>query len=268
MPIDTRRVILDFHRSASVYEKDAQVQYHIMSHLLELFAPYVENQSRVLDVGCGTGWLRTALEERNITWHLYGIDIAEAMCQQAQRKAIHVSRASADALPFADNSMDEIFSSLCVQWLPNPRAFLQESARILKPGGRVAIATLGQRTLFELREAFSHAGDESRVMSFHSEFDWADMAISEGLKIRHMHSILWKHPYHSMMHLCQSLRAIGAVNKRNDRRRTLTGAALFEHADTYYKANYTRPAGEHKGKSYGSGVWASWQPLLLIFEKS
>lgn len=267
MPVDTRRVVLDFQRSASIYEREAQVQYQIMSQLADLFLPYVEDNSTVLDIGCGTGWLKQVLEARHIPWNLMGLDIAAAMCAEAGNKGVKVACGNAQSLPFADNSVDAIFSSLCVQWLEEPHLFMREAARVVKPGGRIAVATLGQETLIELRDTFARFGEESRVMAFRSEFDWRDMAVAQKLSVRHMHSIRWKYPYRSMLHLCQSLRDIGAMNKRDDRRRSFTGASLFERAKAHYDTAHARPSGEHKGKAFGGGVWASWQPLLLIFEK-
>lgn len=267
MPIDTQRVILDFHRSADIYEKEAQVQWQIMSVLLELFLPYAADDARVLDIGCGTGWLSGLLQKREVQWRLHGLDIAEAMCRETAAKGTEVVRGDAESLPFGNDSMDGIFSSLCVQWLKEPRRFLEEAKRAVKPGGRIAVATLAQRTLHELRDSFSQCGEEKRVMAFRSEFDWLTMALECELTIHHMHTAVWKYPYRSMLHLCQSLRGIGAVNKREDRKRTLTGAALFEQAKNYYETAYARPHGTLGGKPYGGGVWASWQPLWLIFEK-
>ncbi len=267
MSIDAKRVALDFGRASSAYEKEAHIQFSIMSQLLELSAPYIEKNARVLDIGCGTGWLSDALAERHIEWQLHGIDIAHSMCKLAQPKQILTSCASAESLPYANASCDAIFSSLCVQWLDNPQHFLRESARVLKPGGRVAIATLGAHTLKELRDTFALLGEESRVMQFRSEFDWLDMALSEGFTMRHMHHSIWKNPYDSMQNLCKTLRAIGAVNKRVDRKRGFTGTTLFAQACNHYNAEYKRTGGEYNRKAYGGGVWASWQPVFLMFEK-
>lgn len=267
MPIDTKRVILDFHRSASGYESEAKIQLQVMSQLLELFQPYVGKYAKVLDVGCGTGWLLQQLQQRKLSWHLLGVDVAEAMCREAHAKGVKVVRGDAENLPFADASVDAVFSSLCVQWLDRPQHFMREAIRVLRPGGRMAIATLGDKTLTELREAFSAFGEEARVMAFRDPLEWTQMGIKEGFFVRHIHDVAWKHPYNSMMHLCRSLRGIGAVNKRDDRTRGLTGAALFERAQAHYDRAYARPSGEIAGKRFGGGVWSTWQPLFFIFEK-
>lgn len=267
MPIDTKRVILDFHRSARGYESEAKIQLQIMSQLLELFQPYVSRHANVLDVGCGTGWLMQQLQQRNLSWNLLGLDVADAMCKEAYAKGVKVVRGDAENLPFADDSVDAIFSSLCVQWLERPHDFMREAVRALRPGGRMAIATLGARTLIELHETFATLGEEARVMAFRSEAEWVQIGVKEGLFMRHSHNVVWKHPYMSMMHLCRSLRGIGAVNKRDDRTRGFTGAALFERAQAHYDRVYARPKGEVADKAFGGGVWSTWQPLFLIFEK-
>ncbi len=267
MAVDTLHVIRDFTRSASRYEEQARIQHTIMTHLAELLSPYLNENAHVLDVGCGTGWLLDYTRSRHWDWKLDGIDVAETMCEKARARGVNAICASAESIPHDDNVYDAIFSSLCVQWLKEPRNFMREAARIVRPGGLIAIATLGPQTLMELRQSFNNAGDDSRVMGFRSEFDWAALAIDEGLKLRHMHSALWKNSYKDMLDLCYSLRAIGAVNKNVDRSRNFTRRGHFKQAEAHYNASYARPSGVHKGESYGGGVWASWQPIMLMFEK-
>jgi len=99
---------------------------------------------RVLNVGCGTGGLEArALAERpgqSIT----GVDLAEKMLAAARRKTqdapgARFVQADAHDLPFADDSFDVVMSASTLHYLADPAAALSEGARVVRPGGRVAV---------------------------------------------------------------------------------------------------------------------------------
>ena len=72
-----------------------------------------------------------------------GVDISEAMLTRAVRNEAgpHVGfiRADAQRLPLRDNTVDAVVSMAVLQLVPNPAAALAEMARVLRPGGRLAI---------------------------------------------------------------------------------------------------------------------------------
>ncbi len=75
-----------------------------------------------------------------------------------------VRRVCADVavLPFADVQLDLIFSSLCLQWVPDLPVALAEFRRVLRPGGLLLFTSFGPDTLLELREAYLAAGEATR----------------------------------------------------------------------------------------------------------
>jgi len=78
----------------------------------------------------------------------------------------HALRICADieALPFADGQFDLYWSSLAWQW-NDPQRCLAEARRVLKPGGALAVATLGADNFPELRHAFADVDDYSHVLT-------------------------------------------------------------------------------------------------------
>jgi len=103
---------------------------------------------RVLEVGCGTGVLtRLAAQAVGASGHVVGIDPSYAMLlvagQTAVCKASHVEfkAAAIEHLPFEDNSLDVVLSSLMLHHLPPDvkHAGLHEVHRVLKPGGRLLV---------------------------------------------------------------------------------------------------------------------------------
>lgn len=96
---------------------------------------------RVLEIGCGTGRL---LAQAKATTRV-GIDLSTAMLTEADPSIWRVA-ADAHALPFADGAFDAILAGNGVfRYLDYPRAFA-ECARVLSPGGRLAVHQYAART--------------------------------------------------------------------------------------------------------------------------
>ncbi len=96
---------------------------------------------RVLDVGCGTGFLSVQLADLGCT--VTGIDLAPDMLSRAREKAAAAGVAvdfrpgDAEAPPFPDASFDLIVCRHVVWTLPDPAAAFGEWHRLLVPEGRV-----------------------------------------------------------------------------------------------------------------------------------
>jgi ubiquinone/menaquinone biosynthesis C-methylase UbiE len=98
---------------------------------------------RLLEIGCGTGRL---LEQAAAPVRV-GVDVSPGMLARARARRLDVALADAHALPFPDRAFDAIISGKGVfRYLDTPRA-LAECARVLAPGGVLAIHQFGARTL-------------------------------------------------------------------------------------------------------------------------
>jgi SAM-dependent methyltransferase len=113
--------------------------------LREVFAPLAsDTPARIVDVGTGTGEMALLLAEMGFT--IDGVDISPAMLARARAKArrlgldISLIEGRADQLPLADASVDAVFSRHLFWTLPDPHAAVREWARVVRPGGIVAIA--------------------------------------------------------------------------------------------------------------------------------
>ena len=111
---------------------------------------------RVLDVGCGRGLLAIAAAHRVPAGSVVGIDVwdhaaltnnrPESVLQNAQIEGVgnrvDVQHGDAREIPFPDGSFDVVLSNFVIHELrtrPDRERMMQEVARVLKPGGRVAL---------------------------------------------------------------------------------------------------------------------------------
>jgi SAM-dependent methyltransferase len=97
-----------------------------------------------LDVGSGPGNVTASLARAAGADGLaLGVDISEPMLTRAVEAQagpnVGFLRADAQQLPFRDETFDAVTSLAVLQLIPNPSATLAEIARVLKPGGRVAL---------------------------------------------------------------------------------------------------------------------------------
>jgi len=98
--------------------------------------------ARVLELGCGTGRLLAGIDARV----RIGVDISPGMLRHARRRGLTVAIADAHALPFAGASFDAVLAAKGLfRYLDAERAF-RECARVLAPGGRLAVHQYAART--------------------------------------------------------------------------------------------------------------------------
>lgn len=88
-----------------------------------------------LEIGCGTGRLLATLDARV----RIGVDVSRGLLAHAVRRDLPVALADAHSMPFSDAVFDAVTAGNAVfRYLDYPRAF-RECARVLVPGGRLAV---------------------------------------------------------------------------------------------------------------------------------
>jgi demethylmenaquinone methyltransferase/2-methoxy-6-polyprenyl-1,4-benzoquinol methylase len=102
------------------------------------------DSGHVLDVATGTGLVAEALLGRG--FEVTGVDQSPGMLAGARARfggRVELVEASADALPFADASFDHLTFTYLLRYVDDPGATLQELARVVRPGGTVAMVEFG-----------------------------------------------------------------------------------------------------------------------------
>ncbi len=97
---------------------------------------------RVVDVACGTGVLARAVAELLSDGSVVGVDINEGMLDVVRRRSPQIEWrcGPAEALPLADESFDVAVCQFGLMFFEDQRAAIQEMVRVLRSGGRLAVA--------------------------------------------------------------------------------------------------------------------------------
>jgi ubiquinone/menaquinone biosynthesis C-methylase UbiE len=125
----------------------------------------------VLDIACGPGNItRQLLESLGSTGLVVGIDASPTMLARAVQDTNAVNaaymRADAERLPFADASFNAVCCYAALYLIGDPFAAIEEMARVLAPGGRVAVLTSVHRGPEALRPVSSLTSVASGVRVF------------------------------------------------------------------------------------------------------
>jgi len=242
--IDKQKIAQSFSRAAKSYDEVAGLQRAIGEKLMLQLPVELQAGACVLDLGSGTGFFTRHLAQRFAQQHVIGMDIAQGMLQHAAQLTDAVSSnkeniqwlcGDAENLPLADNSLDLIYSSLAIQWCHQLPQLMRELQRALKPGGRLLLATLGPRTLHELKTAWQQVDQYVHVNRFQPVASLADVARVAGLVECEFEQEMRVLHFERLQDLTRELKALGAHNMNSGKPAGLTGRARIEAFKAAYE---------------------------------
>jgi malonyl-CoA O-methyltransferase len=234
--LNKHRIADSFSRAAQTYDAAAELQRQIGHQLLESLPD--TRPDRVLDLGSGTGYFTPLLRQRFASSQLVSLDLAQGMLAYARqhRPDSHAAWVcgDAEALPLASDSLDLIFSSLAIQWCERPDRLFAEIARVLRPGGRFVVATLGPDTLHELRDAWAQVDGDMHVNRFLAREPLL-ASVPVELQLRAFSTENRVLRYTQLRQLTSELKGIGAHNMNQGQPTGLTGKARVQGFRTAYE---------------------------------
>lgn len=221
-----------FDRAAASFDDTDFVHRVSRDGLLARIHPMSIDVKTVIDLGSATGAAVRPLEKRFRGAKVIAIDLSGQMLAAIRRKRSWLSKAAAvqaDArlLPFADASVDVVFSNLLLPWIDKPAAVFGEINRVLRKDGLFAFATLGPDSLLALRHAWRSADDGAHVNRFPDMHDVGDALVSAGLRDPVLDVDRLSVTYESSDALFRDLTATGARNSLQQRERGLVGRQRF-----------------------------------------
>ncbi len=142
---------LDDPEISAAFNRVARLpQFRLMRALEARRASLFIDEGKAADLGCGPGLLVLELARQAPGLHLTGIDLSAQMLAEARRLAaeaglgarVSFKTGDVEALPFPDESLDLVVSTLSLHHWSNPTQALREVNRVLRPGGAYVIADL------------------------------------------------------------------------------------------------------------------------------
>lgn len=124
------------------------------------FRHITDKNSRILDVGCGSGEFISLLKQRGYR-NLHGVEIDDALINMASGIFPEVKKSSATELPYADNSFDCIYMFNVMHHLRDMATYeqaLAEMSRCLRDGGRIILVEPCRLLLYRLLRVICYAG--------------------------------------------------------------------------------------------------------------
>jgi malonyl-CoA O-methyltransferase len=202
----TAKVAAAFDAAAGTYEQAAGIQREIAASLAARIRTLpLPHAPRILEIGCGTGFLTQTLAD--LGGDIVATDISEAMLRHCRTSAKRVVM-NGEA-PCLRGGFDLICSSLAFQWFGTLPAALTAYTALLNAGGYLAFAMLGEGTFAEWDAAISSA----RARTYPSRSDLQamlpDASVEEQNLVRR---------YTSGQEFLRRLRQIGAHRAHPDDR--------------------------------------------------
>lgn len=153
--IDKAVIASRFGKNTDSYEQNACVQKNIATHLMKLIKTYCRgDMGRILEIGCGTGFLTGYLREQWKQEELWVNDLVESMCRKAATKCgILSSQCLVGDIETIDlpGLFSLITSSSVFQWLAHPADTFIRLASHINSEGWLAFSTFGEDNCIELK---------------------------------------------------------------------------------------------------------------------
>ncbi len=246
--LDKRQVRNSFERAAASYDQAAVLQREVGNRMLSRLDYIKHAPDVIIDAGSGTGHGTRQLRLRYPGARMLAVDIAPAMHFQArpfvswwkQLLAVRGNQTShvcgdIEQMPLKDSCAGLVWSNLTLQWCNDINRTLAEVHRVLQAGGLFMFSTFGPDTLKELRQAFRSADNYSHINRFTDMHDIGDMLVHNGFATPVMDMEYIVLTYDDVTSVMRDLKAIGAHNVTQGRRRGLTGKILWQTGINQYE---------------------------------
>lgn len=104
-------------------------------------------EKKILEIGCGPGYLLNFLEKWFPQWNITGLDFDQRLLDEARIRIKNslLIQGNAERLPFRKSQFETLISLHNIEHLYRPERFIAEAYRLLEPGGVLLLATPNPR---------------------------------------------------------------------------------------------------------------------------
>lgn len=178
-PVCKEDVSRRFAASVATYDANATVQQRIAARLAEVWQSFgwAGGDGDVIEIGAGTGVFTREYIKSVTPKFLLLMDIAAIPDSLPGEK--RVCDAETEMMRLESDSADAIVTASTVQWFNSPGRFLEECARVLRPGGVVVMSTFGPENY---REISRYAGSAANYISG----EMLRKIVPEGMTVEYM----------------------------------------------------------------------------------
>jgi len=248
--LNKRQLRNSFERAAVGYDKAAILQREVCDRMLSRLEYIKCIPGTILDAGSGTGYGGRKLANCYPDAGIIALDLALAMHYQARstapswwKQVLSIRKnitnyvcGDIEQLPFRDSSIGMVWSNLSLQWCNDIEQTFAEMHRVLQSEGLLMFSTFGPDTLHELRQAFLSMDDNSHVNHFIDMHDIGDLLVHNGFAMPVMDMEYITLTYDDVISVMRDLKAMGAHNVIQDRKRGLTGKIGWGKVLSNYEA--------------------------------
>lgn len=203
MPKDSKQLSQErFNQYAQGYVTN---KTHAKGQELDILIEVAQPQSdwNVLDIATGGG--HTALKFAPHVAKVTATDLTPNMLEAAQKfitgqgiTNVEFKLADAENLPFEETTFDLVTCRIAPHHFPDAFRFVQESTRVLKPGGLLLVQDQvlpDEEADAKYVDAFEKYRDPSHNRAF-AEYEWRGMFLDAGLTIEHTEQVIKRHELH------------------------------------------------------------------------
>jgi malonyl-CoA O-methyltransferase len=200
-----QKIEKSFGSHVGSYDRNAVLQKKVAKRLCS-FLPEV-NPAKILEIGCGTGFLTAQLQRKYPQADILCTDISKEMVLASQQKFTGYRNLSFQVMDgenfLLDQKFDLIVSNLAVQWFDNPITGLQNISHNLTQDGLLYFSTIGNKSFSQWKQTLHDLDLPSGTLetpAYKGIFEETDKIIS----------------YKNALEFLRSLKIIGAQNPRID----------------------------------------------------
>ena len=205
------RAIKSFSRALHTYDQEARVQKLMAEKLLDLLISRQGKEfDRILEMGCGTGFLTRQILSRLSYEKLTLNDRVEKVREKikAFNPDAHFLCGDAETLDFP-SGQNLILSSAVFQWFTHLQNFFKKAYNLLAPGGILAFAAFGPENFWEIKAA------SGRGLSYPSPeqlLEWLNPGFQPLCLEESLEPLRFKTPLKALQHIRRT--GVGGVSEK------------------------------------------------------